>query len=92
MRRPARPVLASGVPQPWFEQARLRDLADTIEGKPTTALGIAWLNALVSVRPWPLTPPLYRMLLAGSGLGISASSKFFAAAEGFQDFASMTGC
>lgn len=39
-------VLASGVPGHWFEHAWLQDLADAIEGKHTTADGIAWFNAL----------------------------------------------
>jgi enoyl-CoA hydratase/carnithine racemase len=39
-------VLASGVPGHWFEHAWLQDLADAMEGKPTTAEGVAWFNAL----------------------------------------------
>jgi enoyl-CoA hydratase/carnithine racemase len=39
-------VLASGVPGHWFEHAWLQDLADGIEGKPTTGHGIAWYRAL----------------------------------------------
>ncbi len=39
-------VLASGVPGHWFEHAWLQDLADGIEGKPTTAEGAAWFHAL----------------------------------------------
>jgi enoyl-CoA hydratase/carnithine racemase len=42
-------VLASGVPGHWFEHAWLQDLADSIEGKPTTAEGIAWYNALFEI-------------------------------------------
>ena len=39
-------VLASGVKGHWFEHAWLQDLADAIEGKPTTGEGVAWYNAL----------------------------------------------
>jgi enoyl-CoA hydratase/carnithine racemase len=39
-------VLASGVPGHWFEHAWLRDLADAMEGKPTTGPGAAWYRAL----------------------------------------------
>jgi len=39
-------VLASGVAGHWFEHAWLQDLADAIEGKPTTGEGVAWFNAL----------------------------------------------
>ncbi len=42
-------VLASGVPGHWFEHAWLQDLADGIEGKPTTGQGIAWYNALQEI-------------------------------------------
>jgi enoyl-CoA hydratase/carnithine racemase len=42
-------VLASGVPGHWFEHAWLQDLADGIEGKPTTAEGAAWFHALVEI-------------------------------------------
>lgn len=42
-------VLASGVPGHWFEHAWLKDLADGIEGKPTTAEGVAWFNALYEI-------------------------------------------
>ncbi|MDO8431643.1 MAG: enoyl-CoA hydratase/isomerase family protein [Candidatus Binatus sp.] len=42
-------VLASGVPGHWFEHAWLKDLADAIEGKPTTAEGVAWFNALYEI-------------------------------------------
>jgi enoyl-CoA hydratase/carnithine racemase len=39
-------VLASGVEGHWFEHAWLQDLADAMEGKPTTASGNAWRRAL----------------------------------------------
>jgi enoyl-CoA hydratase/carnithine racemase len=39
-------VLASGVEGHWFEHAWLQDLADGVEGKPTTAHGSAWYSAL----------------------------------------------
>ena len=39
-------VLASGVEGHWFEHAWLQDLADGVEGKPTTASGAAWFRAL----------------------------------------------
>ncbi|MCC7364926.1 MAG: enoyl-CoA hydratase/isomerase family protein [Dehalococcoidia bacterium] len=42
-------VLASGVPGHWFEHAWLQDLADGIEGKPTTAPGRAWYDALFEI-------------------------------------------
>jgi enoyl-CoA hydratase/carnithine racemase len=42
-------VLASGVPGHWFEHAWLQDLADGIEGKPTTAPGSAWFQALQEI-------------------------------------------
>jgi enoyl-CoA hydratase/carnithine racemase len=42
-------VLASGVPGHWFEHAWLQDLADGVEGKPTTASGIAWFRALQEI-------------------------------------------
>ena len=42
-------VLASGVPGHWFEHAWLQDLADGIEGKPTTGPGLAWFNALQEI-------------------------------------------
>ena len=42
-------VLASGVPGHWFEHAWLQDLADGVEGKPTTGNGIAWYNALFEI-------------------------------------------
>ncbi|MFN0095291.1 MAG: enoyl-CoA hydratase/isomerase family protein [Dehalococcoidia bacterium] len=42
-------VLASGVPGHWFEHAWLQDLADGIEGKPTTGAGMAWYNALFEI-------------------------------------------
>jgi enoyl-CoA hydratase/carnithine racemase len=42
-------VLASGVPGHWFEHAWLQDLADVIEGKPATAEGIAWFDALFEI-------------------------------------------
>ena len=42
-------VLASGVPGHWFEHAWLQDLADGMEGKPTTGEGIAWYNSLFEI-------------------------------------------
>ncbi len=39
-------VLCSAVSGHWFEHAWLQDLADGIEGKPTTASGAAWYLAL----------------------------------------------
>ncbi len=42
-------VLASGVPGHWFEHAWLQDLADAMEGKPTTADGSAWFAALYEI-------------------------------------------
>jgi len=42
-------VLASGVPGHWFEHAWLQDLADGMEGKPTTASGAAWYRALEEI-------------------------------------------
>ncbi len=47
-------VLASGVPGHWFEHAWLTDLADAMEGKPTTAQGIAWFNALSEIGKMPV--------------------------------------
>lgn len=42
-------VLASGVPGHWFEHAWLQDLADGVQGKPTTAEGAAWFRALTEI-------------------------------------------
>src|ERR1700683_1290107 len=42
-------VLASGVPGHWFEHAWLQDLADAMEGKPTTGEGASWYNALYEI-------------------------------------------
>ena len=42
-------VLASGVPGHWFEHAWLQDLADAMEGKPTTGSGSAWAGALYEI-------------------------------------------
>lgn len=42
-------VLASGVPGHWFEHAWLQDLADAMEGKPTTGEGSAWFEALYEI-------------------------------------------
>jgi enoyl-CoA hydratase/carnithine racemase len=42
-------VLASGVEGHWFEHAWLQDLADGVEGKPTTASGAAWFKALQEI-------------------------------------------
>jgi enoyl-CoA hydratase/carnithine racemase len=42
-------VLASGVPGHWFEHAWLQDLADAMEGKPTTGPGAAWYRALQEI-------------------------------------------
>ena len=47
-------VLGSGVPGHWFEHAWLQDLADGIEGKPTTGAGIAWYNALFEIGKTPV--------------------------------------
>jgi enoyl-CoA hydratase/carnithine racemase len=47
-------VLASGVQGHWFEHAWLTDLADAMEGKPTTAEGIAWFNALTEIGKTPV--------------------------------------
>jgi enoyl-CoA hydratase/carnithine racemase len=38
-------VLASDLPGHWFEHAWLQDLADGIEGKPTTGEGISWMHS-----------------------------------------------
>lgn len=42
-------VLASGVAGHWYEHAWLQDLADAIEGKPTTGEGASWFNALKEI-------------------------------------------
>lgn len=42
-------VLASGAPGHWYEHAWLQDLADAMEGKPTTGNGIAWYLALQEI-------------------------------------------
>ena len=47
-------ILASGVPGHWFEHAWLQDLADGIEGKPTTGQGIAWYNSLYEIGKTPV--------------------------------------
>lgn len=43
-------VLASGVPGHWFEHAWLQDVADTMEGKPTSAVGGAFPRVLDEMR------------------------------------------
>lgn len=42
-------VLASGVAGHWYEHAWLQDLADAMEGKPTTGAGLAWYLALQEI-------------------------------------------
>ena len=43
-------VLASGVPGHWFEHAWLQDLADSMEGQPTSAPGGAFARVFDEVR------------------------------------------
>jgi enoyl-CoA hydratase/carnithine racemase len=47
-------VLASDLPGHWFEHAWLQDLADGIEGKPTTGEGVSWMRCAKALSRGPV--------------------------------------